>query len=326
MALTNRQYSDIEREYESRRMRHIRQMQAKLDEAYIKFPRLSQIDEEYTALSMKKARARLGLGAAPDPSDEAKLEELSFERKVLLKRAGFEDGIISPEYDCPYCKDTGFVDGKKCSCFLKAERLMLSEKSGLESILEKENFSTFSLGVYSDSITDPDTGESARAAARYAYKAARAFADNFENEYKNIYFYGKTGVGKTFLSHCIAKSLIDKGVNVLFLSERDMLAAFEDDHFRTTDESRAEAELIMNCDLLIIDDFGSAQNTNFVSSALLGCIEGRHLARKSTIITTNLSLEDLRNRYSDRIFSRIYSYYEFIYLFGEDIRINTKQP
>ena len=326
MALTNRQYSDIEREYESRRMRHIRQMQAKLDEAYIKFPRLSQIDEEYTALSMKKARARLGLGAAPDPSDEAKLEELSFERKVLLKRAGFEGGIISPEYDCPYCKDTGFVDGKKCSCFLKAERLMLSEKSGLESILEKENFSTFSLGVYSDRITDPDTGESARAAARYAYKAARAFADNFENEYKNIYFYGKTGVGKTFLSHCIAKSLIDKGVNVLFLSERDMLAAFEDDHFRTTDESRAEAELIMNCDLLIIDDFGSAQNTNFVSSALLGCIEGRHLARKSTIITTNLSLEDLRNRYSDRIFSRIYSYYEFIYLFGEDIRINTKQP
>ena len=325
MALTNRQYSDIEREYESRRMRHIRQMQAKLDDAYLQFPRLSQIDEEFTSLSMKKARARLGLGEAPGPEDDAKLADLSFERKVLLKRAGFEDGVISPEYDCPYCKDTGYIDGKKCSCFLKAERRILSEKLGLDNILEKENFSTFSLGIYSDHIIDPDTGESARDAAKYAYKAARAFADNFEEEYKNIYFYGKTGVGKTFLSHCIAKALIDKGVNVLFLSESDMLGTFEDEHFRTTEESRAEAELILNCDLLIIDDFGSTQNTNFVSSALLGCIESRHLARKSTIITTNLSLEDLRNRYSDRIFSRIYSYYEFIYLFGEDIRINTKQ-
>ena len=149
MALTNRQYSDIEREYESRRMRNIRRMQAKLDEAYLDFPRLSQIDEEYTALSMKKARARLGLGSA-DPSDEEKLADLSFERKVLLKRAGFKDGVISPDYDCPNCKDTGYIDGKKCPCFLKAERLMLSERLGLESILEKENFSTFSLGVYSD--------------------------------------------------------------------------------------------------------------------------------------------------------------------------------
>lgn len=320
MSLTNQQFDAIQREYDARRLSHIRDMQAKLDKAYEMFPRLSEIDDEVVSLNMAKLRSKLGI-AGEENNAEEKLSDLSLERKALLSVAGFENGKIEPEYDCPICKDTGFVDGKKCSCFMKAATDLIYSTSGLNEVIKKENFDTFRLDYYSERIKDPDNGRSARSAAKNAYDYALYFTEHFHEEYSNIYFYGRTGVGKTFLSHCIAGALIEKGVNVLWLSEASLIELFEDSHFRTTEESRAGVRLVLDCALLIIDDFGSTQNNSFISSALLRVIEERHLAKKSTIITTNLSIEDLQDRYSDRIFSRIYSYYKKIYLFGDDIRI-----
>lgn len=323
MPLTNQQYDTILREYDSRRLAHIREMQAKLDRAYAAYPRLSEIDEEVVSLNMKKIRARLGYEEEPGASVDAALEELSMERKALLFNAGFKDGLIEPEYDCPVCKDTGYVDGKKCSCFIQAETELLHASSGLNDILQKENFMTFSLDHYPDSMKDPDNGRSAKEAAKIAYDYARQFADEFGRESGNIYFYGKTGVGKTFLAHCIAGALIEKGADVLWLSEAGLIELFEESQFRSSEEARANVRLVFDSDLLVIDDFGATPNNSFVSSVLLRCIEERQIAKKSTIITTNLSIEDLQDRYSDRIFSRIYSYYKKLYLFGRDIRIRS---
>lgn len=323
MPLTNSQYDRIEREYDARRLAHIREMQAKVDRAYADFPRLAAIDDEVVQLNMQKIRSRLGFAPDPGVDTDAMLSELACERRALLAEAGFRGGVIEPEYDCPLCKDTGYVDGKKCGCFRRAESRLLFASSGLEEILAKENFDSFSLARYSTKITDPDNGRTAREAAKIALDHSRAFADQFGYEYSNLYFYGKTGVGKTFLAHCIAGDLMKKGVNVLWLSETGLIALFEESRFRSTDESRANAQIVFECDLLVIDDFGSVANNSFVSTVLLRCIEDRHLAKKSTIMTTNLSIEDLQDRYSDRIFSRIYSYYKKIYLFGDDIRIRS---
>lgn len=319
MPLTNQQFDQLQREYEARRNRHLREMQEKLDRAYDAYPRLAGIDEEVVDLNMIRARAKLGIGQERDVEQE--LADLSLERCALLAAAGFPDGVAEPEYDCPICRDTGMVDGRKCNCFLKAETDLLCSVSGLNDILKKESFGSFRLDCYSERIKDPDNGRSAREAARLALEHSRRFVEQFREEYTNLYFYGKTGVGKTFLSHCIAGALIEKGVNVCYLSESSLIELFEESRFRTTDESRAGVRLALDCDLLVIDDLGSNPNNSFISSVLLRCIEERHLAKRSTVITTNLSLEDLQDRYSDRIFSRIYSYYKIIYLLGDDIRI-----
>lgn len=324
MALTNQQFDRISREFEARRLSHMKDMQKKLNNAYAAYPRLGHIDEEVASLNMKKVRIRLGVSTEDGSYIDDTLADLSLERKSLLECAGFKDGVVEPEYDCPICKDTGFVDGKKCACFEKAAISLMYSSSNLEEILKVENFDNFNLNLYSDRITDPDNGRTAKENAYKAFTYAKEFVRDFDKERRNIYFFGKTGVGKTFLSHCIAKELIDQGKNVFFVSEAALIEIMEDNQFRTTDETKANAKLIYDCDLLVIDDFGASANNNFVSSVLLRVIEERQLNNKSTIITTNLSLEDLQDRYSDRIFSRIYSYYKIQYIFGNDIRICTK--
>ncbi len=322
MPLTNQQYNIIEREYDRKRLSHIRDMQSKTNAAYAKYPRLIQIDEEVTSLNMRKARIRLGIEKHSDINIDEKLDELSFERRSLLSAAGFKCGIIEPDYDCAICKDTGYVDGKKCTCFLAAEKKLILFESNLDSILEKENFDTFSLDYYSERIVDPDNvGKTSRAAAANALKGAKDFVETFGTDFRNIFLYGKTGVGKTFLAHCIAKALIDKGVNVVFLTEAAFIELSEDNQFHTSDDTRAASQTVFDCDLLVIDDLGANRNNSFISSSLLRVIDERYLNRKSTVITSNLSIEDLAARYSDRIFSRIYSYYKKYYLFGKDIRI-----
>jgi len=323
MSLTNSQYDAIEREFDAKRLAHIRDMQAKLDRAYIQYPRLSGIDEEVVDLNMKRARARLGFSDAEEENTDEKLADLAEERKALLSAAGFKDGVIEPEYDCPICQDTGYVDGRKCICFINAAKKLIYSSSGIEEIISRENFDSFRLSFYAERIVDPDNGRTAREAAKLAYDHSKKFVADFGTEYGNIYFYGKTGVGKTFLAHCIAGALTDRGVNVCFVSETRLIEMFEESQFRPTDESKANVRTVLESDLLIIDDLGAVNNNSFVSSVLLRCIEERHLAKKSTVITSNLSIEDLQDRYSDRIFSRIYSYYKKLYLFGEDLRIRT---
>ena len=323
MPLTNSQYDIIEREFDAKRLARIREMQAKLDLAYDKYPRLSEIDEEVVRLNMKRVRARLGFADTEEEGTDGKLADLAAERKALLSVAGFKDGVIEPEYDCPVCRDTGYVNGKKCTCFINAEKKLLYASSGLEEIIAQENFDRFRLSFYSEHIVDPDNGRTAREAALIALDYSKKFVNDFDSEYGNIYFYGKTGVGKTFLAHCIAKALTDKGVNVLFVSETRLIEMFEESQFRPTEEAKANVRTVLESDLLIIDDLGAVNNNSFVSSVLLRCIEERHIAKRSTVITSNISIEDLQDRYSDRIFSRIYSYYKKLYLFGEDLRIRN---
>ena len=324
MALTNSQYDAIMRGFESRRLSHEKAFREKLRSAYEKFPRLKEIDDEIAGISVKKARLVLGENAGPDFDLASAIEELSSEKKALLEAAGFKNGKAQPEYDCDICNDTGAVNGRTCQCFRQEAIKLIYAQSRLADTLEKENFETFDLSLYSDEQINPVNNLSAKATAKYAYDYSLRFVENFKKDGGNICFFGKTGVGKTFLSHCIAKALMDKGVSVLYLTAFDLFSVFEENTFRPTEETNENSRLIFDCDLLIIDDLGTNVNNSFVSSQLFHCINERILTEKSTIISTNLSISELRDIYSDRVTSRISYNYQRLYLFGDDIRIKKQ--
>ena len=197
-------------------------------------------------------------------------------------------------------------------------------QSNIRSILERENFNTFSYDYYSDTIRNEVTGLSARETAHDAVRKAKLFIDTFDVSFQNLFIYGSTGVGKTFLSNCIAKELIDQAHCVIYFSAFDLFDTLAKNTFQKDFPSDNTPEDILECDLLIIDDLGTELTNTFVVSALFQCINERIMRRKSTIISTNLSLGQFRDIYSERILSRITSNYTMIKLFGEDIRIQKR--
>ena len=149
---------------------------------------------------------------------------------------------------------------------------------------------------------------------------------SFHKDYRNLFFYGTVGTGKSFLSCCIAKELIDQGNLVIYFSASQLFDILSKSTFDrdSTEAASGISDDICDCDLLIIDDLGTELTNAFVSSQLFSCLNSRHLRKKATIITTNLSLGELRDRYSDRIFSRITSNYDICKLTGSDIRMQKK--
>ena len=191
----------------------------------------------------------------------------------------------------------------------------------MKFILKKENFEHFSFDWYSDTIKNEATGLTARQTAQRAYDTAWNFVQDFDSRFQNLFFYGSTGVGKTFLSHCIANALLESSHCVLYFSAFDLFDSMAQTAFSRKSETDPGENFILDCDLLIIDDLGTELTNSFVSSQLFLCINERIARRKSTVISTNLTLEDFSATYSERTFSRIASNYQMLKLIGKDIRI-----
>ena len=320
MPLQNYQYDTIMREYSRRQAVNRRTQEEHQAEAYSKIPRLREIDEEVATLSARKARALITRQESGLEDLKNDIALLAQERTALLLSAGYPADYLEMPCTCPLCQDTGYIGSQKCSCFKKAEIELLYTQSNLKEILEKENFDHFSFDFYSDTITNDSTGLSERETARRAYQMAKAFVQDFDNTFENLFFYGDTGVGKTFLSHCIAHDLLETAHCVLYFSAFDLFDLLAGSAFSRKNDS-PDDEFIFNCDLLIIDDLGTELTNSFVSSQLFLCINERIMRKKSTIISTNLKLEDFSATYSERTFSRIASNYRMTKLIGKDIRI-----
>ena len=321
MALQNFQYDIIMREYSRRQSQVQHVLEEHRREAFAKVPRLLEIDQTVAGLSAEKIRSMLS--GKPGSVDELKEEgaALAAERTALLLENGFPADYLEPHYFCPSCQDTGYIDGHKCACFKKAEIELLYTQSNLAEILQKENFDHFSFEWYSDTMKNEATGLTARDTAKRAYDMARNFVRDFDSRFQNLFLYGSTGVGKTFLSHCIAHDLLESSHCVLYFSAFDLFDRLAQTAFSRKSETDPGEEFILDCDLLIIDDLGTELTNSFVSSQLFLCINERIARRKSTIISTNLKLEDFSSTYSERTFSRIASNYQMIKLIGNDIRI-----
>jgi len=324
MALTNEQYEHIMREY-SRRQAHSRQLLAERRESvYKKIPRIQAIDSDIASLSVSQARLLLDGDESALAVLKEQIRALSANRSSLLKEAGYPEDYLLPAYQCPDCRDTGYIGNDKCHCFRQAEINLLYTQSNLKEILQRENFSAFRAEYYSEKITDPATGKTSRELALNAYREAHSFTDNFGKEFSNLFLYGSTGIGKTFLTNCIARELLDNSRSVLYFSSSQLFDHFARHSFSKEPDSNDFYRHIFECDLLIIDDLGTELVNAFVSSQLFLLINERLLRRKSTVISTNLTPEHFMNTYSERIFSRISSSYTMLKLYGEDIRLMKK--
>ena len=320
MPLQNYQYDTIMREYSRRQNENRRILEEHQKEAYSRFPRLREIDQEVASLSAEKVRSLLSGNGTGTEDLRTSIAALALERRAILTDNGYAPDYLELPYTCPICQDTGYVESRKCSCFKKAEIELLYTQSNLAEILKKENFEHFSFDYYSDTIKNEATGLTARETARRAYDMAQGFVRGFDKNFENLFLYGDTGVGKTFLSHCIAHELLKSAHCVLYFSAFDLFDLLAGNTFSKKDKS-TEDELIYDCDLLIIDDLGTELTNSFVSSQLFLCINERIMRRKSTIISTNLKLENFSETYSERTFSRIASNYQMVKLIGKDIRI-----
>jgi DNA replication protein DnaC len=318
MSLTNTQYDHIIHEYEMRQAHNRHEAERRLAYVYDHVPGYQDLDDSVAALSV--AQGRKLLDGEADAMDDLRdiLTELSGRKTQLLLDAGLPADYLEPIYNCPDCRDTGYVDGQKCHCFKQSMITLLYEQSNIQEMLRTENFQTLSYEYYEgDDLSR----------FKNAVQTCRNFVRNFNSDYHNLFFYGTVGTGKSFLSGCVAKELIESGHSVIYFSATalfDLLSKNSFDHKNREDVRDAYADLYQ-CDLLIIDDLGTELTNQFVTSQLFALLNERHMGRKATIISTNLSLEELRNRYSDRIFSRITSNYEICKLSGQDIRMYKKR-
>lgn len=318
MALTNSQYDIIIRSFEEKQRKNRRLLEERTAYVYSHVEGYKELSDSIASVST--AQTRKFLEGDENALEESKsiIKNLSSMKKQLLIGAGFPADYLDPVYECPDCKDTGYHDGSKCHCFKQAEINMLYEQSGIREMLTTENFSTLSYDYYE--------GEDLTR-FKNTVVTCRNFINNFNSDYHNLFFYGTVGTGKSFLSGCVAKELIESGHSLIYFSASglfDTLSKIKFD-YRGSDELCKEHENLFQCDLLIIDDLGTEFTNNLVNSELFSLINERHLQQKATIISTNLSLEDFRNRYSDRIFSRITSNYEICKLTGPDIRMYKKR-
>ena len=325
MGLKNSQYQAIMRDYEQKQLRSRDALARHYSEVYAKSPEFQSLDESISILSVQYGKRLLNGDGHAVESLKKELAILRKQKDELLQSCGFPSDYLEPSYECPRCRDTGYIGNQKCRCFRAAASRLLYEQSNLTEILKTENFNTFSLKYYSDNYIDPRSGRSSLSVMKDALEVCKDFIRTFEQEQKNLFLYGSVGVGKTFLSNCIAKELMDAGFSVIYYSAPALFNMFAQSTFHKDD---TDAQNIHNytfdCDLLIIDDLGTEFTNSFIASQLFTCINERLLSKKSTVISTNLSLDSLADLYTERSFSRITSNYIMLKLIGDDIRIKKK--
>ncbi len=319
MALTVSQYNSIMRQYEERQTKNRHLREERLRHIYNTVEGYQTLDESVASVSVAQGKKMLAGDDEALKQLKEKLHNLAADRAHLLAANGYPEDFLQPVYDCPDCKDTGYVKGQKCHCFRQAEIALLYEQSNLKQMLEKENFDTLSYSFFE--------GE-ALSSYQQAVDKCKKFAANFKTGYQNLFFYGTVGTGKTFLSNCIARECIEMGCSVIYFSAANLFDLLSRNaySFKNQEDFSSLCGDLYTCDLLVIDDLGTETATAFTLSHFFTCLNERLLRKKSIIISTNLSLEDCRNRYQDRIFSRITSNFEFCKLTGPDIRMYRKLP
>lgn len=326
MALTNTQYDALLRTYQKKQFRARHELDRHYEEVYTSCPELKELDGQIASLSVSQAKKHLAGDTNALLVLKSELNRLTEKKAALLAKNQFPADYLNPHYECPRCQDTGYIGVEKCICFKKAAIDMLYTQSNIKNILKVENFDYFSFDYYSDEEADRDlvSGLTPRQAAHKAHEDAWRFIKQFGKEQQNLLLYGSTGLGKTFLTHCIARELIERAHSVIYFTAFQMFELFKKYNFRPTDEDKELYQYIFDCDLLIIDDLGTELTNSFVSSELFLCLNERLLNGRSTIISTNLSLNALSATYSERIFSRISSNYTMVKFLGMDIRIQKK--
>lgn len=305
---------------EQAKLERERENEAHRAAAYERYPRLREIDRE-----LQQSMAELAIAFLKKDSEEAlgairtRNQTLQAERNWILEAGEFEDGYLDDTPVCTRCGGTGYDGSQMCSCL--RELCRQEQKKELTSLLGsgRESFDTFRLDVYSDAY-DPKLGTSPRELMRSNLNICKKYAAGFSAASGSLLFSGATGLGKTFLSACIARQIADRGFSVMYETAIRLFGDFETEKFGAQGGDGSLTRKYFDCDLLIIDDLGTEMTTQFTVSALYSVLNTRMMEGKPILISTNLLPEALETRYSPQIASRIVGTFRLIKFAGDDLR------
>lgn len=316
--------------YNKKRLKAARDADMRRESIYKKVPYIEEIDKEISLLNIKLSK--LFLSDSENKAEETlrlkeKIDSLKSDRKKTYKKYGIPDNFSDLNYECNKCSDTGYTpDGRRCKCFNKQIIDYLYTMSNMVYMLNKENFDTFDINVFSN---EPYNNEklTPRQNMYNILETCEDFCASFDATNMGLLFYGGTGLGKTFMCNCIAKALIDREKTVLYETAFNLFEILENHKFNRqeeTEQNKINYSLMFESDLLIIDDLGTEFNNSFTNSELFNIINERLITDKKTIISTNLSLEQLAAVYSDRIMSRVFNNFAPLKFYGKDLRWESK--
>jgi len=280
------------------------------------YPEYAALEDASASLSSSFTRRLIDGEEGARQALSESLKELRLKKEAFLLEKGFPADYLEPVYECPDCRDTGYMQHKKCHCFEKKIIELLYHQSNLSETLEQENFDTLSYEYF----PGPALQE-----YKKVVDISKDFVSSFDDSCRNLLFMGTVGTGKTFLSNCIAKALIDTSHSVIYFSAAELFDTFAGYVFGKDKNALDNfCESLYHCDLAIVDDLGTELGSSFVTSYFFSFLNERQLLGKSTLITTNLGLKEMQDKYSDRICSRIIGNFEICVLTGPDIRILKK--
>ena len=277
----------------------------KKEKVYREIPELSKIGIRIAGMMKQMLASETDVSKA-----KKELKALISKRGELFKAHGYPKNYLEDYYECPHCRDEGFIDGVPCVCYQKLLRQEAYALSNIGDRIKQENFDTFSLAIHSE-----------KKYMERILNKAKKYCENHVSVKKNILMTGPTGTGQTFLSSCIAKEFLDSGRFVLYFSATQILSLLDDAKFhRDSTDAQDCVDMLTDCELLIVDDLGTEYGFGYSQSRLFDILETRMISQKHTVISTNLDLDELNQKYSPRFVSRILGDYEIFIFKGKDLR------
>ncbi len=311
MSYTNENLAKAKNIVTERRAKAEADARQRLAKVYSALPELRELDARFPQIGMKIVAAvtdKSGDTNAKIADLRKESEELNACRAQALTAAGFDADYTAPKYFCSSCEDTGYVNGKMCACMRRELVNLGLESSGLGALLKTQSFDNFSLSYYTGA--DRETMQA-------NLDICIAYADSFSTASDSLLMIGGTGLGKTHLSTSIARKVIEKGFDTQYVMAQSLIADYTAERFAARDKT----ERYTQCELLIIDDLGTEENSQYAMTVLYNLINQRANSNLPTIINTNLDKNALLNRYAERITSRLFGQYLPMVFPGRDIRM-----
>lgn len=312
---------EMEEIYSKIREKESSELKNRKEEISLKLPEVISIDKEigrlFIELSVSMFKDLKVDRETYIKNLKNKITDLRIKKSEILSSHGYPIDYLNIKYRCSKCKDAGYIGTEKCSCYKRYLTRLYYKNSDLKPLLLENNFDNFNINFYSTRRTENEL-ESPRKNIEKVFTRALNFVSNFDTSKENLLFYGNSGTGKTFLCQCIAKDLLDKGHLVIYKTSDDMLGILKKIRFENNTELE---DLIINCDLLIIDDLGTEQINDFSKTEVFNLINKKLLAGKKMVISSNHTLEGLSRIYSERITSRLFGDFTLCKFYGDDIRV-----
>lgn len=312
--------AEILKIYEDMRTYEENALKNRRKEIYEKFPILSELDKKINKLCVQLATSSF----KPIEDREAYLKnlkeqimDLRIQKSEFLVSHGYDMDYLNLQYRCKKCKDTGFIGITRCECYKPKLVKLYYKDSELSQILKTNNFNNFKYDYHSSNRSN-DNMKSPRKNIEEIVKISMYFIETFADSKDNLLFYGNSGTGKTFLTNCIAKELLDRGYLVIYKTAEELIKNLREIRLENNQDLEG---LLIDCDLLVIDDLGTEQINNFSKTELFNLLNTKLLKGKKMIFSTNYTIEGLSKTYSERITSRLFGNFTLCKFYGEDIRV-----